>query len=331
MIPYFHDAWYPAAESVEVGHSLLARTLLDQKVVLFRQEGGEVAALLDRCAHRFAPLSQGQLCGDRVACPYHGMQYAADGMCVHIPGQDRIPPQAKVRSFPVIERYGLVFVWMGDPAQAEEFRLVSIPEYDAPGWSVSRSDAKFGCSWRIILENLIDPAHTSFVHSRTIGNSAGEDVPLQSRMVTDDTIECGRWINGAPAVPIMQRFSSLRGDVDRWQYYYVTLPCTGWVDFGVLPAGTARSAAEQANAPYRVKSYAFLAPIGPHVTHYFSFQLRNFAPEDAAAACCRASRPARSWAASPSSHGRVQQAVSRNIRRGSRLARSRAESRAKSS
>jgi phenylpropionate dioxygenase-like ring-hydroxylating dioxygenase large terminal subunit len=280
MAKYVLNAWYAAAASHEVRGELLARTLLEEAIVLFRTEDGMAHALIDRCVHRFAPLSQGRLCADRVVCPYHGMQYDRTGLCMHIPGQERIPVQARVKAFPVLERYGLVFVWMGDPALADPAQLIDIPQYGSAEWGISRGYAVFACHWRLITDNLIDPAHTTFVHQRTIGNDAGADVPLHSELVADQTVSCGRWINDSAPVPIVQRFANPEGHVDRWQYYYVKSPSTCWVDFGCIPTGTAHTKEAQERAPYRVISYAFLTPIDQGATHYFSFQLRNVAAND---------------------------------------------------
>lgn len=282
MAPYVLNAWYAAAASHEVRQELLARTLLDESLVLFRTGDGLARALLDRCTHRFAPLSMGRLCADKVVCPYHGMEYDGTGACTRIPGQERIPAQARVNAFPVLERYGLVFVWMGDPDLADPSLLVDIPEYDAPDWGISRGYAAFGCNWRLITDNLIDPAHTTFVHQRTIGNDAGADIPLHSELIGDRTVSCGRWISDSAPVPIVKRFANPAGNVDRWQFYYICAPSTSWVDFGCVSTGTPHTAQEQARAPYRVISYAFLTPINPSSTHYFSFQLRNFAAQDSA-------------------------------------------------
>jgi len=282
MSEFIMNAWYAVAAGDEVGRSPLARTALDQNLVLYRTEGGAAVVMLDRCAHRFAPLSKGHLCGDAVVCPYHGMQYAADGRCIAVPGQSRVPSDAVVKSFPVLERYGLVFAWMGLPSQADPGALVEIPQYGDDAWGLSRGHAVFQASLANITDNLIDPAHTTFVHERTIGNSAGEHVPVSAHETDDGTVVCGRWVNDAPAVPMVQRFAGLVGRVDRWQHYYVKAPCTSWVDFGSFEAGRPHTADEQARAPYRVLSYAFLTPVDARSTHYFSFQLRNFAPGDAA-------------------------------------------------
>lgn len=278
---YLFNAWYAAAACTDVAPGPTARTLLEQRLVLFRTEAGQVAALRDRCPHRFAPLSQGPVHGNTLACPYHGMRFGADGRCTRIPGQDRIPDAARVDAFPVIEAYGLVFVWMGDPALADPAALTAIAPYGQPGWGVSRGYDLFQACWQNIADNLIDPAHTSFVHQRTIGNDAGDDVRVTATE-EGDVIRCGRWVDNAPPVPVVRRYTGLQGLVDRWQFYHYRLPGTTWVDFGAFEAGRPHTPEEQDRAPYRVLSYAFLTPCTRDSTHYFSLQLRNFAADDEA-------------------------------------------------
>src|SRR5947208_10186817 len=111
---YLRNSWYVAAWDREVSRRPLARTYLDEPVVLFRKEDGTPVALQDRCCHRYLPLSRGKLEADRLRCGYHGLLFDADGKCVEIPGQANIPPQAKVRAFPTQERVGWIWIWMGD-------------------------------------------------------------------------------------------------------------------------------------------------------------------------------------------------------------------------
>jgi vanillate O-demethylase monooxygenase subunit len=223
----------------------------------------------------------GTLVGDNVECPYHGMQYDGSGACVRIPGQERVPPAARVQSFPTLEKFGLVFAWMGEATLADPRALLDIPQYDAPGWGVSRGYSLFQARWQNIVDNLVDPAHTSFVHKRTIGSSAADDVAV---VATEENgvVVCRRWVDGAPPVPMMARFLGHNRPVDRWQIYRLKPPCISWVDFGAVHAGNGHIEADMETAPYRTISYAFITPQHAHATHYFSFQLRNFASEDSA-------------------------------------------------
>jgi vanillate O-demethylase monooxygenase subunit len=278
---FLQDHWYAAAWSEEVGRSLLARRLLGRRVVLYRTAAGAPVALEDRCPHRSAPLSMGRLVDDGLECGYHGIVYDSGGRCVRVPGQDRIPPGATVRSYPAAEKYGLVWLWMGEAAAADPAKIIDIPQYGQPGWTRSRGFTYFESNYLNICDNLVDPAHTSFVHRNTIGNASAADVPISAEEM-DGVVFAGRWIDDAPPVPIVQRFLNPPGKVDRWQFYYLRLPCISWVDFGTFAAGTPHSDEEKARAPFRILSYAMLAPETETTTHYFWFQLRNFAPGDAA-------------------------------------------------
>ena len=100
------NAWYAAAYDVELGRKLMARTVCNLKIVMFRKLDGSVAALEDACWHRLMPLSLGHLDGDEVTCGYHGLVYNAQGRCTHMPSQETLNPSACVRSFPVVEKTG---------------------------------------------------------------------------------------------------------------------------------------------------------------------------------------------------------------------------------
>ena len=112
---FIRNTWYVAALSDEIKPELLARTIAGEGIVMYRTSAGGVAALEDRCSHRQVPLSKGCLEGDQVRCWYHGLRFDATGRCTDIPSQEHIPPAAKVRSFPVVERYGFVWVTGSGP------------------------------------------------------------------------------------------------------------------------------------------------------------------------------------------------------------------------
>jgi phenylpropionate dioxygenase-like ring-hydroxylating dioxygenase large terminal subunit len=101
---FLRNSWYVAARSAEVARKPLARILLNEPVALYRKEDGTPVALEDRCCHRQLPLSMGRLEGDELRCGYHGLKFDASGTCVEIPGQTAIPPQARVRAYPLLER-----------------------------------------------------------------------------------------------------------------------------------------------------------------------------------------------------------------------------------
>lgn len=274
------NRWYPAAWSHEVGHSLLARTFFGERTVLFRKASGDPAMLLDRCPHKGAPLSLGELKGDSVQCPYHGLEFDCSGRCVKIPGQDNVPPTAHVRSYPCVERYGLVWFWPGEPSRAHESGIFDFKNHGAPGWEcINGPYTLFPASIENILDNLVDPAHTTFVHKKTIGGSDAANVPLTVEQ-HDNTVVVGRWIENSQPVPVMQKYGNFDGPVDRWQYYHLHLPHVSLVDMGAINAGTSRDDTSR-DSSYRTLSYAVLTPETDDTTHYFWFVLRTFALGDA--------------------------------------------------
>ena len=111
---YPRNMWWVAAHAEEVTEQPLARWLLETPVVLYRLTDGTPAALYDRCPHRWAPLSEGHVDGDKIVCPYHGMEFNSAGLCTKTPTQHMKPKTAKIPSFAVREAGAYVWIWMGD-------------------------------------------------------------------------------------------------------------------------------------------------------------------------------------------------------------------------
>lgn len=108
-----------------MGKDLFPRTLLDDLVVAYCRQTGEAVAIADTCLHRFAPLHKGKLVDDRVRRPYHGLKFDASGACVHNPhGDGKIPVAAWVKSYPLVERDTLLWIWMGKPEDADPSKIV---------------------------------------------------------------------------------------------------------------------------------------------------------------------------------------------------------------
>ena len=114
------NGWYAAIWSKDLTGKPVGRTFLGEAVVLFRGTNGRPGALEDRCCHRAAPLSLGTVEGDHLRCGYHGLTFDTKGQCISVPGQDTVPSGARVRAYPVAERYNVVWIWMGDPARADD-------------------------------------------------------------------------------------------------------------------------------------------------------------------------------------------------------------------
>ena len=169
---FIRNTWYIAAHSAAVTQQPLARIFLGEAIVLFRTGDGGVVALEDCCAHRLLPLSKGKVVEDAIVCGYHGATYDASGSCIRIPGHGAIPSAARVRSYPVVDRYGCVWIWMGDPEQANEdsipsmFQVVDDPEYQA----TDGETLSLGAHYHLLTDNLMDASHAEFVHPTTVGS-----------------------------------------------------------------------------------------------------------------------------------------------------------------
>jgi vanillate O-demethylase monooxygenase subunit len=280
MSAFVRNAWYPAAWSRDVGRSLSHRTILGDQVALYRLQNGEVAALEDLCPHRLAPLSMGKLKDDAVECGYHGMTFDCTGRCVRIPGQEIIPPSAKVRAYPIRENMGLVWVWMGVPELAAKTPVYDLAECHDSQWSSVEGDAlPIGCNYLSLADNLCDPAHVSFVHLSTLGSAASEDIPVRFERKGDDRLLTWRWIMDSPAIPLFQKFGKFSGHVDRWHYYHYHAPSIAVVDFGSAPTGTGAPEGRRDNC-IQIFACHFITPVDETSCIDHWLYVKNFASDE---------------------------------------------------
>jgi len=165
---FLRNTWYVAAWAAELAEGgLLARRILDEPMVLFRDAAGAPKALADRCPHRFAPLSMGRLCegGAAVECPYHGLRFDGGGACVHNPhGDGAIPKAATVRAYPVVERYSAVWIWMGDPARADADLIPAFDFLVPEHWAVGTGWMSVEGNYELETDNILDLSHIEFMH-----------------------------------------------------------------------------------------------------------------------------------------------------------------------
>lgn len=235
------NAWYAAAYDVEIGRTLLARTVCNQQLVLFRKTDGSVAALEDACWHRLMPLSLGRLEGDEVTCGYHGLVFNAQGRCTHMPSQDTLNPSACVRSYPVAEKYRFVWIWPGDPAKADPALIPDMHWNHDPEWAGDGKMIRVACDYRLVVDNLMDLTHETFVHGSSIGQQAVAEAPFVATH-GERTATVTRWMETIDPPPFWagQIFQArgYRGKVDRWQIIRFEAPCTVNIDVGVAETGT---------------------------------------------------------------------------------------------
>jgi vanillate O-demethylase monooxygenase subunit len=232
------NAWYAASWSHEVSRrELLARTVCNNKMVLWRQADGSVAALADACWHRLLPLSMGWIEGDEVVCRYHGLAFNGAGQCTHMPAQEKLNPAARVTRYPTIDRHRFVWVWPGDPKHADPALVPDMHWNDDPAWEGDGKTMFAKCDYRLFVDNLMDLTHESFVHTTSIGHKSVVEAPLTTTH-SGRTVTATRWMLDIDAPPFWRAQLGKPGNVDRWQIIRFEAPCTIVLDVGVAPAGT---------------------------------------------------------------------------------------------
>ncbi|WP_395069065.1 Rieske 2Fe-2S domain-containing protein [Paraburkholderia silvatlantica] len=216
---YPNDAWYVATFSADLKDLPVARTICGEPIVLFRTASGVIAALEDRCIHRGVPLAGGECVGEIIRCPYHGMEYDVSGICTKVPGQDRLPANARVRSFPVAEKDAMVWIWLGESEKADIKAIPSHHYHDDPGWAWSSIFLKVECDWQLLNDNLMDLTHLGYVHKQTIGGDPDAhtmNIDLKTTR-SGNRVEVKRWLPNTNPPPFYSLGNSFSGKIDRWQ------------------------------------------------------------------------------------------------------------------
>jgi len=270
---FLRDTWYAAAWSADIGRTPFARTFCNEPLVLFRTEAGSVVALEDRCCHRRLPLSMGKVIGDQIECAYHGFTFDMGGRCVKVPGQDMIPPSARVRNYVVAERHGLIWVFMGDARSADAER---IPDYH---WITDRSWGAKGAyfhvkaNYLLIIENLLDLTHLAFVHATTIGNAAVVDAAKVEFRRGADTVDVRRVMNNTLPPPTYAKAGKFDGNIDRWQLINFMPP-----GFVRLQTGGCDAGAEGKPGAKKItlRNLNLVTPETESTSHYFWAQCHDF-------------------------------------------------------
>ena len=244
MLAHPLNAWYVAAWDHEVSSAqLLARTVANRPMALYRTDEDRPVALADACWHRLAPLSMGKrVGGDEVQCPYHGLRFNSAGRCTFMPAQDTINPSAMVPSFPVIERHRFVWVWPGDPTRADPGLVPDMRQMESPDWAGDGHTIHLDANYQLVVDNLMDLTHEEFVHAASIGQ--GELSQTDFEVTHDESsVTLTRWMLGVEPAPFFRsclrdEFPGFVGTVDRWQIITFVAPSTIRIDSGAAKAGT---------------------------------------------------------------------------------------------
>jgi phenylpropionate dioxygenase-like ring-hydroxylating dioxygenase large terminal subunit len=256
---YPFNCWFAIATSDEIGAALVGRRILGRSLVLFRQTSGEIAALDDRCSHRAAPLSTGQLVDDQVVCPYHGFTYAANGVCVRVPSQRHVPYGARVRSYPIREEPPFVWIWLGNPVRSGSADPPDLPWLRESGWKTLGGSMQIAANYMLLHDNALDRTHFPYVHPHRIHRGYVEDPPPLQIEVAETTVSYTRTFTPAPLAD--------------WQHEATGLPADGQY--------TQRETGTFVSPAMHVDMMDILAP-GEGDEVYRSVFIRAFTPIDAA-------------------------------------------------
>lgn len=275
---YLRNCWYVAAWDEELGEAPLARTYLGQPVVLYRDTGGHPVALEDRCCHRNLPLSMGWIVGDNLQCGYHGLVFNAEGACIEVPGQSTIPPGAMVKSFPVVERHRLIWIWLGDPASADASLIPDLFWNDGPDWTTTHAHHPVAAEYRLMIDIQLDATHATYVHPATLGSDSIQDTP--PKVVREGgCVSISRWLLGVEAPPIWKIAGGFEGPVDRWILATYVPPTGCLFDIGAADAGTGAPDGDRSRGITSRTSH-FCTPETEKSCHYFWLFARNYRLDD---------------------------------------------------
>ncbi|WP_321947838.1 aromatic ring-hydroxylating dioxygenase subunit alpha [Paraburkholderia sp. J10-1] len=276
-MPFLKNSWYVAALASELGTSPISRTICGEPVIVLRKADGTFVAASNRCPHRFAPLDRGDLVADGVVqCPYHGLQFdISSGRCVHNPhGDGKIPQAAQIARFPAVERYGLIWIWLGETALVDEEKIPDFGFMASDDFRTQTGSIYVRSNYELVTDNLMDLSHVEYLHAGGLGSEAIKRGKTEVRQI-GQTVHSDRWCPDGMAPPVWETmFDNYGKPVDHWLNMRWDPPGMLRLDVGVSPVGTTRE-----NGVWAYFNH-FLTPETESTTHYFWSVSRPFRRDD---------------------------------------------------
>lgn len=282
---FIRNAWYLGAWAEELGDKPIGRSILGEPVAMFRASDGAVAALRDVCPHRAVPLSLGTVTEGRIRCPYHGLEFDGAGVCRKNPHVEGPPDRLKTAAYPVIEKHGGIWIWMGDAAADPS----TVPEYDwmdpSHPYGVGRGYLSIDADYRLVIDNLMDLAHAEYIHPHTVGIAGAADVQQVEVVRGDDSICVNSLYPGIPPSMLNRQLAAISGNEElargeRFDQYHDMMwrpPSNLYLVLGTTLPGRPRDEGVDMLTAH------ILTPETETRTHYFHASARPFAIEDEAA------------------------------------------------
>ncbi len=273
MAAFVRNLWYAAGWATDIASDLIGIRILDEPVLLYRIPSGEAVAIGGTCPHRFAPLHLGRMCEDgSVECPYHGLRFDRTGACVLNPHENgRIPGAARVASYPLVERHGVLWIWMGDAAKADPAAIPLFDQVTDPAKRTVKGQTHLAANYEIVADNLLDLSHTQFLHANFLKAdhilTAKHEVSQEGR-----TLFSRRWIPDIVAPPSFARqLANPTARVDHWIRARWDAPGLHRLDIGATLTGRPE------DEGIRIEGSHLLTPETQVTTHYFYSHTRNVA------------------------------------------------------
>lgn len=278
---FLKDNWYVAALSNELTSQPVSRTILNEHVAMFRNSSGEIVAFSDECPHRGYPLSRGTVVGDRLVCGYHGFTFDCSGKCVEVPGQDRIPGRADVRAYPIVEQGPWTWIWMGR-SEADLSKLPQTPWLTDPAnWSAVAGLATIDAPFKLLVDNLLDLSHETYLHNGSIGTPEVATTPIE--VETDEEANIVRVFRHMTSVECPSFYSSttgLKGKIDRWQDIEYFAPGFYMIHSRIAPVGQPPLPDGTDDHAFHMKIFYGLTPATENRVHDFWALSRDFCVGD---------------------------------------------------
>lgn len=275
------NCWYVVAWSDDLVHALTPRTVLGEPLVLYRTQDGDPVALADLCPHRYAPLSMGTLVDDGLQCAYHGLVFNQTGACCRVPGQRAIPPGARVKAYPTVDKWRWTWIWMGDPDLADE---TLIPDYhwnEDGGWAMTGGVIPIKAHYQLLVDNLMDLSHEAYLHPRTIGNAAvAEEAEVKTER-RESGVRVTRWTRNCPTPPLWKTVRGHTGNIDRWQIIDFIPPSFVILESGSALAGIVKPTGPRDGGVTHMAMFA-ITPETETSSHYFWSNARDYRQDDEA-------------------------------------------------
>lgn len=277
---WIRNRWYVAAWDSEVDRMPFARTICGEPVMLYRKLDRSVVAMRDACPHRLLPLSMGMKEGDAVRCRYHGLLVGPDGAGLEMPVKsERVPKAVCAKLYPVVERHRFIWVWIGDADKADPAKVPDFWPCSAPGWVFDGGYCRVACDYRLLIDNLLDLSHETYVHQGSIGQQEIGETPVESE-VRGDEVVVRRWMAGIEPPPFWRDALKADAPVDRWQICHFLPPSSVLIDVGVAPVAAGATPALH-DQGVRGMVIDAMTPESATSTHYFWGMARNFDIGDA--------------------------------------------------